>query len=323
MNRIITIISFVTLSITSFAQELDWYANFHNIMDNREYRYSMGSPGSVMGARLDAAVGLKQDEEKALFVGFNYMYEYGGRIDSITPALNLYYQIENDDLNFYVGSFNREKLIEFPLFMFSDSLRYYRPNMSGMAFDFKLKNGQQMVFADWTGRKSIDTREAFIAGTAGEFANDKYYMENYFYMYHYAHTSQVGSDEQIQDNAAVALFLGRNMSDRTSLDILKYDIGFIGNMYRHRPAENQLNGGLMGRANLHHGRFGVDITSYWGKALKVSLGDDLYQNGNYTRIDLCAIPFVGNKLETIFKWSVHITDKHAASSQQFFLTARF
>lgn len=323
MKHAISIILFIVTSISTFAQEIDWYADFHSYMDNREYRYQMGSPKSIMAARLDAAVGLKQNAEQALFIGVNYMYEYGGRIDSITPALNLYYEILKDDLSFYVGSFNREKAVNLPLFMFSDSLRYYRPNMSGMAFDFKHKLGNQTIFADWTGRKAHDTREAFIVGTTGTMTKQNYYMENYFYMYHFAHTAEPGSNEHIKDNAIGAIFFGRDLSERSRLDILKYDIGFIGNMYRHRPAEPKLNAGIMGRANLHQGRFGIDVSSYWGKGLQVTLGDELYKNGNYTRIDLCAIPFVGKNLETVFKWSVHATDEFLSSSQQFFLTARF
>ncbi|MDA3853724.1 MAG: hypothetical protein PF444_05725, partial [Bacteroidales bacterium] len=87
------------------AQETDWYVNFHNIMDNREYDHTVGNPQSIMGLRLDIAGGLKQDATSGLYFGINYMYEYGNTLDSITPALNLYYEIDLEDFAFYAGSF--------------------------------------------------------------------------------------------------------------------------------------------------------------------------------------------------------------------------
>ena len=305
------------------AQETDWYVNFYNIMDNREYDATVGNPQSIMGARLDIAGGLKQDATSGLYFGINYMYEYGGQLDSITPAINLYYEINREDFAFYAGSFAKEKVIDFPLFMFSDSLNYYTPNMGGMAFEFRRKWGKQNIFVDWTGRRSPTTKESFIVGFSGEYKRDIFYMENYGYMFHYALTQGFDPNEHIRDNGVGALFFGADLSSKTRLDMLKYDLGVIGNYDRDRPADYAMHGGIMGRVKAHYKRVGIDLTSYIGDALHIPLGDQLYSNGNYTRADLCLVPIKGKYIESVFKWSYHFTGGVVSNSQQFFLIAKF
>jgi len=315
----------VTLVICSLAtaQETDWYVNFHNIMDNREYDSSVGNPQSFMAARLDIAGGLKHDATSGLYVGINYMFEYGGQLDSITPALNLYYEINREDFAFYAGSFAKEKVIDLPLFMFGDSLNYYTPNMGGMAFEWRREWGKQNIFVDWTGRQSTQTRESFVLGFSGQFKRNTFYIENYGYMFHYALTEGYDPNEHIRDNGVGALFIGADLSESTFMDVLKYDIGAVGNYDRSRPADYGLYGGVMGRLNAHYKRVGLDISSYWGDELRVPLGDQLYANGNYTRTDLCIVPIKGTHIESVFKWSFHFTGGLVSNSQQFFLIARF
>ncbi len=316
----------ILLSLVSFAlmaQETDWYVNFHHIMDNREYERSVGLPQSFMGARLDFAGGLKADSTSGIYFGLNYMYEYGGDLDSLTPALNLYYELNRENFAFYAGEFNREKVLDLPLFMFGDSLKYYTPNIGGMAFEFRRRWGKQNIFVDWTGRRSKTRRESFVLGFSGLYKKNTFYIENYGYMYHNALTYNNDPNETIRDNGIGALFIGADISDISFLDVLKYDIGAIANYDRWRPADYGFYGGVMGRLNAHYKRFGLDLTSYWGSELHVPLGDQLYKNGNYTRLDLCAIPIIGQRVESVFKWSFHLTGGEVSTSQQFFLTARF
>lgn len=319
----LTLLLFILHAIILPAQQFDWYANFENIMDNREYDSSIGHDQTVLGARLDFAVGLKQDSTSGAYLGVNYMMEYGGNIDSITPSFNLYYEINRDDFGFVAGSFPRNKVLNAPLFMISDTVRYYSPNMGGMAFDIRRKWGHQNLFVDWTGRQAPDKRESFIAGTSGLFQKENFYIENYIYMYHYALRSVADPDEHIQDNGVASAFFGLDYADKTALDILRFDIGGIANYDRKRPADFTLNTGIMGRASAYYKRFGIDLTSYWGDELDLPLGDTLYKNGNYTRLDLCAIPIIGEKLETTFKFSCHFVGDVFSTSQQFFLIARF
>ena len=313
----------ISLSTLSLAQKNDWYANFYNIMDNREYDKSIGEPLSIMAARLDFAVGMKQDSTSGVYGGLNYMYEYGGTLDSITPALNLYYSLNRANFSFYAGSFAKEKVIDFPLFMFSDSLNYYMPNMGGMAFEFKRQWGKQNIFVDWTGRQSHIKRESFIVGFSGVYKKNTFYLENYGYMYHYALTKGYDPNEHIRDNGTLALFVGADMSQQTGLDILKYDLGVISNYDRSRPSDYAFHNGVMGRLSAYYKRFGMDVTSYWGDALRIPLGDQLYQNGNYTRTNFCVSPIKGSHIESVFKWSFHFANGIVSNSQQFFLIARF
>ena len=99
---------FIILQASTFAQKIDWYANFNSIMDNREYKRTVGTPQSIMGVRADLAAGLQIDSTSGFYLGLNYMYEYGGKLDSIPLALNLFYEINREDFAFYVGEFNRK-----------------------------------------------------------------------------------------------------------------------------------------------------------------------------------------------------------------------
>ncbi len=323
----IFVLLLITIASSTFAQKttpkFDWFANFHNIMDNREYKRSVGTPQSIMGARADLGVGLQTDTTSGFYVGLNYMYEYGGKLDSIPLALNLFYEINREDFAFYVGEFNREKIINFPLFMISDSLCYYTPNIGGTAFEIRRGWGYQNAFLDWTGRRSKDTRESFMLGISGKLQKGLFYFEDYFYMYHYALRSGYDPNEHIRDNGIASIFAGVDLSSKTPFNIFKVDIGGIANYDRTRPADYAFYGGAMARLNLYYKRFGTDITSYWGQALQVPLGDPLYKNGNYTRWDLCAIPIVGKIIESKFKWSFHFTGGEVSTSQQLFFTARF
>lgn len=322
MKHIILILS-VAFASVSYAQTFDWYANFENIMDNREYDHSIGHDQTILGARIDVAIGLKQDSVSGVYGGVNYMLEYGGEMDSITPTLNLYYVIDREDFGFYAGSFPRNKVVQSPLFMISDTIRYYTPNMGGMAFEFRRKWGKQNIFVDWTGRQSATKRESFLAGFSGLYKHKIFYLENYGYMYHYALRSTYDPSEHIQDNGVATVYAGIDLSEKTACHILKCDIGAIGNYDRKRPEDIVFNTGIMGRANIHYQRFGVDVTSYWGDKLDLPLGDPLYRNGNYTRIDLCAVPIIKDHIESIFKYSLHVTGGVVSSSQQFFLIAKF
>lgn len=292
-------------------------------MDNREYDPRVGKAESIMGARLDFAGGIKQDSTSGVYLGLNYMYEYGGELDGVKPSLNMYYEINRSDFAFLVGAFSKEKMIDFPLFMFSDSWNYYQPNMGGMAFEFRRKWGKQNIFVDWTGRRSSIRREAFIVGVSGIYRHKVFYLENFGYMFHHALTSGSNAHEHIRDNGVGALFFGVDFSAGTLFDILRCDVGVLGNYNRTRPADLALYGGVMGRLNAHYKHVGVELTSYRGYDLHVPLGDPLYLNGHYTRLDLCAIPLRGKYLESVFKWSLHFTAGVLSSSQQFFVMVRF
>jgi len=320
MKKNLSTLILVLSTLALAAQERDAYVNFHNIMDNREYKHTVGYPQTIMGARLDFALGLKADSLSGLYAGLNYMYLYGAAIDSITPTLNLYYEIDRENFAFYAGSFPRQKLFHYPKLMFSDSISYFNPNISGMALEVRRPWGTQAFFADWRGQPDNEQRESFAAGFAGSYHKQSLYIENYGYMYHYVFANAYN---KIQDNGMGALFVGYDFSTQSKLEILKIDLGAIANYNRIRPEDYAFYGGAMLRLNAHFPRYGIDLNSYWGQRLYNPLGDQLYKNGHYTRLDLCAIPIVGEHIETVFKWSLHFTGGELSNSQQFFLIAHF
>jgi hypothetical protein len=320
-NTLVLVFLLVVMGLQ--AQKTDWYVNFHSIADNREYDRSVGKPQTIFGTRLDIAGGLKIDSVSGVYLGVNYMYEFGSSIDAITPVLNLYYVLDRSDFGFYFGSFPKEKVIDFPLALYGELTNYFEPNIGGMAFEVRRKWGKQNVYVDWIGRQTDVDREAFIAGFSGVYKSGMFYAKNYGYMYHLALTSVSDPDMHIRDNGVFSGYVGFDFSEKTSFDVLNADIGGIFNYDRTRPDDYSFYGGFVTQLNARYRRFGIDVTSYWGKGLQVPLGDALYSNGNYTRMDFCAVPIKWKGVESVFKWSYHFTGGVVSSSQQFFLTARF
>ena len=56
------------------------------------------------------------------------MYEFGGELLGVTPQIDLYYSYNTEKLQMYFGSFPRRDLMNYPLFLLTDSLDYYGRN---------------------------------------------------------------------------------------------------------------------------------------------------------------------------------------------------
>ncbi len=313
----------LSLSLCTFGQTTDWYVNLHNIMDNREYKVAVGNPQSIMASRLDFAVGLKPDSTSGCYAGLNYMFEYGSNLDDIAPTLNLYYAIERPEFTLYAGSFAKEKVMTFPRIFFSDSLNYYTPNIGGLAYEWHPSWGRQSIYADWTGRRTTYRRESFILGIAGEYKKNNFYILDYAYMFHYGFRDGKPYSENIRDNGMGALFFGYDLSDKTVLNSLTCDLGFVGNYDRERPDDYHFYGGTLVRMSMRYKRLGIDATSYYGHKLHNPLGNQLYKHGKYTRIELCAIPLVGKNIETEFRWGLHFAKGILSNTQKLSLIAHF
>lgn len=313
----------LAFTVNSKASTPDYYVNYQQILDNREYKIKVGTPQSIMASRLDFALGFKMDSTQGLYLGLNNMYEYGSELKTVLIHPNIYYYLHKKNLSIYTGSFARNIFQKMPRILFSDSLRYYRPNIEGMALRAHGQGWEQTLMADWTGRRSTTTREAFVLSIAGQVHWKHFYIENYAYMFHNGLRTGKPYGEYIQDNGMGILYLGYDASHRSALDLLKIDLGTVGNYDRERPADYSFYGGVTARAQGWYKRFGIELLAYYGHKLHNPLGNPLYQNGPYARIDLCCIPIQAKGLDSSFKWGLHFSENTMSNSQLFTFTVHF
>ena len=292
--------------IKGFSQQIWGYGNFENICDDREYHYKNVTNVVILGARLDGGVGFQADSLNQVYLGLNYMFEYGSNPYDLRPVPDLYYKYEVKNFRMFFGSFPRVNLLKYPLVLHTDSLMYYRPNIQGGLLELSRDWGYQNVWCDWTGHQTNTVHEAFMAGMSGRLKYNIFYLEDYFYMFHFAGTKLDAT--HVNDNGGGALYLGIDLSRKTLLETLKFDIGGVGNYDRTRPTNYNGFFGLQERLSLFYKIFGVDATYYKGDKIKLVWGDGFYKSGDYGRLDTYLKVFKSEKVDTKIGWSFHFVN---------------
>ncbi len=296
------------LFLSSFyitAQTPDFYLGFDQILDNREYFTPFAKHQTIFGARIDLGASFTFDSVHAIHAGINYMYEFGGELLGVTPQIDLYYSYKSEELQMYFGSFPRRNLMDYPLFLLTDSLDYYRPNMEGTSIRYSWDWGTVHGWVDWTGRATKDTRESILAGIDATFRAGMFCFSPTFTRYHLAHSEAPDDQNHIRDDGAIMLLAGIDLSERISLDVLKFSSGYVSTYLYARPADYQWFNGWFSQLDLKHHIFGIRGIYYLGDASPLLYGDPLYSSGNYGRLDFYVDPFKNPRISSKFGWNLH------------------
>ena len=315
-----------------------WYGSFSNICDNREYFSNYAHSQTILGARLNLGSGFEVDSLHQVFAGLNYMIEYGHKPfsnpipdnaannRSWNPVVDLYYKYEKENFRVQLGSFPRYKNLNYPLALITDTFQYYRPNIQGGFMELAGTWGNQNVWCDWISRQTYIAREQFMAGTSGHIQFKNLYIEDYLYMFHNASSMAKDTSSHLQDNGGFAFYAGYDLNNKTPLDILKIDIGYVGAYNRFRPDPYGFFSGIQVRAFIFYKFAGIDGTYYKGEKLPLVNGDPFYSNtGNYARFDAYIHPFKSKHIDSKIGWSFHILDggKKLDNSLQVLLRVNF
>jgi len=312
MKRIVSQLSLLLLlSITSNAQHPRFYLGFDQILDNREYFSQYGIHQTIFGARINPGVSFGFDSIHSIHsvhVGLNYMYEFGGTFLGVKPQLDLYYSYQTERLQMKFGSFARREVMDYPLFLLTDSLHYYRPNMEGASIRYNWKWGTVHGWVDWMGRESDSIREAIHAGIDATVRLSIFYLSGMTTRSHLARTTDPGDMNQIRDDGSIMALAGIDLSDRLFLDKLDFATG-IATTYKHQRPSTFYTwyNGWYSRLDMRYKIFGIKGTYYFGDPSPLVYGDPLYTSGNYGRIDLFLDPFRKNpRISSKFAWNFHI-----------------
>lgn len=296
---------FLFSSLWCTGQAPGFYLGFDNILDNREYFTSYGKHQTIFGARINPGVSFSFDSLHSVHTGVNYMYEYGGELLGVTPQLDLYYNYGTENLRLYFGSFPRKEVLDYPLFLLTDSLEYYRPNVEGASIQYSWDWGSVHGWVDWTGRATEETRESILGGFDATFTTGIFYFTTIATRYHLSKSEAVNDRNRIRDDGSVLVMAGIDLSERVRLDLMDFSSGYAGTYDRTMPEDYRWFNGWLTQLDLKYRIFGIKGSYYLGASSPLLYGDPLYSSGNYGRTDLFVDPFRNPHISSKFSLNLH------------------
>lgn len=318
--KILLTIAFFTFLISAVsAQEIEGSLNLHTFADNREYAKSERFSQTIFGMRFSPEIGLRLDSVHRLRIGFNALHEFGSPkfTNKIDPVA--YYEFKKQDWNFFMGAFPRHNLLsDFPRSVLKDTFNYYRPNVEGMLLKFENKNWRQLLFIDWTSRQTLTDRENFIFGLSGRFKKDVFFISHYAMMLHNAGPAVDLPGDHVEDNGALTVKSGVDLSGKTFLDSLTLSVGGLMSFERVRSIGGwKTPKGALFELQMEYKRFGITNSFYKGEGHNIKYGDQFYTAKQYNRTDLTWRPKIYKGIEGQFTLSFHFLEGVIDSQQAF------
>ena len=314
--KIIPTIVLAFISFLGFSQDFRYQVLFEGIGDNREFTNEFGYPQTILGTRGAFEIGVDFDHHQ-LRGGLSQFFEFGSDIDAQKPKLTMYYQFNNEQIEFLFGAFPRKGKIGFPLVMLTDTLLYYRPNIEGMYGAFNWNWGKQNAFVDWMSRRTETQPEIFTAGSSGEISFDNFFLENYFLLTHNFRPLQNNPGETTKDYLGFAIQAGvRTGKNQDFTGHLK--AGILASSFRERGITDGFQNAtsFFAEAFGKFKNFGIKSVLNSGSGHQFAYGDMFYRADNYLRTDVIWYFFNHEKVKGKFNLSLHVIDWKELNNQQ-------
>ena len=222
MNRYTNLIA-LSLTLCCFhnlplmAQRIGGGFDMYNFIDNSEGDDTYRKPVTYAGTRFTPTLSFATNDSLHRVVGgYNFLFEYGKKTLS-KGDIEIYYQFKNENLRILFGSFPRRLMHEqMPDYLICDSIKYFRPEMTGVDFLYTTKNGHVEVFLDWTKKRSATDREQFMLGASSRFRFNKFQLGIDGHMYHYAlEEGENNKDHAIHDIITAHPYVGMLLGNAT------------------------------------------------------------------------------------------------------------
>lgn len=308
------------------AQEVGIKMDFFGYADNREFGAEYTQPKTIFGTLLSPQTYLRLDGGHTLYGGVHYNQDFGKHPEN-KPRFNpiVYYNYNSSKIDFAIGFIPRyERLKDIPRMVLADTFMYDRPNIEGMYFQYQNGTYRQQVFIDWLSKQSYTHREQFVAGIAGSYRQNLFFLEHAGLLYHNALTSNDGIDEHIQDNAVITAKVGLDLSGQTVFDSLTVDVGAVLGFDRIRTEyEMRMAKGFVSTQHIGYKKISITNTLYLGQAQNLPNGDPFYHRDRYDRVDFSWRPFKTNTIEGKLVMSFHFSKGRMDNQQAFTLRYNF
>jgi hypothetical protein len=268
------------------AQGFIWHTGYFGFFDNREYFNQYVNDQTIFGMRLSGEAGYHINETGRIMAGVNFLYEFGGNGTIKAPDITAFYEGYRKHMGLTIGAFPRAKRITMPFALITDTFQYYRPNIEGILLDYKTNGFSHNVWIDWTGRQSLNKREAFIIGFSGHAEKGIFIYNHHFVMSHLAHSLNDSIEEHIRDNGGYNIMPGLDFSNKTGFDIFELSVGYLGSYDRIRGVYGfRFAHGFMGELKLLYKKIGINGIVYSGDNQVITSGDGFYKSDFYSRVD--------------------------------------
>ena len=291
----VTVVGIAGVKAQSVNAALDMYSFFDNSEGDDSYRNTMTHAASRFTPKLIVAT---DDGIHSVTGGYSGILEYGTR-DVGKGDVELYYQYKKEHLRALFGSFPRTLMHEqMPEYLICDSIRYYRPEMTGFDFLYTTESGHFEAFCDWTQKRSSKDREQFMAGIATRFRlplSMQIGIEGY--LYHYAlEEGALSANHFIHETLMAHPYVGF-LVDNNERDLhADFRIGALVQGDHDRSVTRwSVAAGFIGDADVRYRRFSLHETVYAGKRQQPDgnvgfglyyWGDTFLQSPWYSRTDL-------------------------------------
>ena len=324
--------------------QLVWGASFEFFFDNREYKnLTTNWSQSLFGARINPEIGVTWDGRHSLMMGVSLLANFGAKPFEVDNDIFGYYQYISPRFRAYAGVVPRNRMIgEYSGAFFSDSVKYYDPNLTGLLLQYMGGRGYIEFGCDWNSMFSKTTREKFLlfsAARLGLGARQLFYLGYNLTMYH--HAGWDSSDEPdptigdgVVDNVLLEPFVGADFTRLApTMQELSMRVGWLNTFQNDRAyvGDYVTPGGLQVEANVQKWNFGIHNTLYVGDNLQpyyvapapgldygpgVDWGEPFYRTNNlYDRLEIYWQPINTNMMHLRIS-SVHHYDGHKWGWQQ-------
>lgn len=334
MKRVFGVILLsVLFNLLVFPQEKVWKVGVNSFFDNTEFGHSsLQMPQTMAGVHFAPEVGLKWDTIHRVYVGVDAMHEFGSNrtIDYIDPIA--YYEFDNAPFHFVMGAFPRTMVLDdYPRVFFSDSIKNYRPTMTGFCWDFSHKNSYIRAWLDWTSRQTRERHETFFMGGSARLALGTFYVQNFSYMFHYAGVIDPIVDEALHDNGMFLTSLGVDLARKTGFDKLDVSLGWAVGVEDGRAEDTGWlkHHALMFDTKIEYKGLGLENSYYRGEGqmafygdhgMNLYWGDRIYRAKEYDRADLYIRFFQSDVVQTKLMYTLHFAENQLYNEQSLYVS---
>ncbi|MDO9154904.1 MAG: hypothetical protein Q7U47_14550 [Paludibacter sp.] len=323
------------ISLTCFAQQTYWAVDYSYFFDNTEFAHSQFAiPQTMTGMHFTPTMNIPLDSAHKIVAGVDVLMLSGAskRIQNVMPVV--YYQYETNHQKLLVGSFPRSKAISnYSDFLFSDSISYFRPYLSGIYWNVGNKNTFANIWLDWTGSQTTTDKESFLVGLSGQYSFLKnFYVDFQSYLFHLAKTKPAITEQFICDNGQAIFSVGYKNNKFAGENLLKIAAGIFGGYERERSALNNINTpvGFIAQLHFESEYAGIDAKFYKGQSRMVlypTYDNELYWGNPFLRSETYSENkfyiriFNKEYLQAKIGYSLHVSENKLYHQQYFLLNA--
>jgi hypothetical protein len=332
-RNFLVIIACVVLLIPVSAQQKVWKLGVNNFFDNTEFGHSQYQiPQTMAGVHLVPEIGLSWDTVHRVFVGVDAMHEYGSNktVDYINPIA--YYEFNSAPFRFIMGAFPRKMVLDdYPQIFFTDSIKNYRPTMTGFCWEYAKGNSYFRAWLDWTSRQTNNRHEAFFMGESAHIAMGDFFLQHYGYMFHFAGMMIPVASDHLHDNGMYLTSLGVDLAKKTGFDKLQTSLGWAVGLEDERDDNPTwlTHHALMSETKVEYRGLGIENSYYKGKGqmsfydrhrMELYWGDRIYRASQYDRADLYIRFFHNDVVDTKLVYTLHFLEKQMYNEQSLYVT---